>query len=146
SRTATNSRVIVLLTDGEENVATTGGADAAGSDEIAPLHAGQWCRELGIRVHTIVLGRGDQQPDGSFALLDTTAVQQLSKMSGGQFFQAVNKDALRAVYRAIDRIEAVRFAEPGVRVLERFAWPLWAGLLLWFASHMLMRSRAGGQP
>ncbi|MFK7742813.1 MAG: VWA domain-containing protein, partial [Planctomycetota bacterium] len=46
SRTATNSRVIVLLTDGEENVATTGGADAAGSDEIAPLHAGQWCREL----------------------------------------------------------------------------------------------------
>src|SRR5690606_28443327 len=39
-RSAASGKVIVLLTDGEENVATAGAPD-----QIAPLHAGQWCRD-----------------------------------------------------------------------------------------------------
>ena len=129
-------KVIVLLTDGEENVATAGAPN-----QIAPLHAGQWCRDNDIRVHAIVLGRGEQSADGTWRALDTTAVQQLAKISGGRFFPAADAAALRSVYAEIDRLEAVQFADPGVRVVEWFVLPTWIGLLLLAASHLLKHSR-----
>ena len=135
-RSAALGKVIILLTDGEENVATAGAPD-----QIAPLHAGQWCSDHGIRVHTITLGRGEQLADGSFRALDTTAVQQLAKISGGRFFPAADADALRSVYQEIDRLEAVQFAEPGVRVVECYAWPCLLGLLLLWLSHLWRHSR-----
>lgn len=135
-RSDTEGKVIVLLTDGEENVATAGAPD-----EIAPLHAGQWCRDHDIKVHAIALGRGEQSADGTWRALDTTAIQQLAKISGGRFFAAADADALRAVYREIDRLEAVQFAEPGVRVVEWYALPTWFGLVLLALAHICKHSR-----
>ena len=132
-------KVIVLLTDGEENVAAFGAPD-----QIAPLHAGQWCRDRGIRVHTIAIGRGEQQADGSWRALDTTAVQQLAKITGGRFFPAPDAAALAAVYDEIDRLEAAQFAEPGVRVTEWFAAPILLGLLLLGFAHLARPIAAGG--
>lgn len=138
-RSAASGKVIVLLTDGEENVATAGAVD-----QIAPLHAGQWCRQLGVRVHTVVLGRGNRKPDGRFAALDTTAVRELAQVTGGRFFTAADAAALRAVYAEIDALEPVRFAEPRVRRSEWFALPLCCGLALLALGHALLRSRFGG--
>lgn len=135
-RSATVGKVIVLLTDGEENVATAGAPD-----QIAPLHAGQWCRDHDIRVHAIALGRGEQLADGTWRALDTTAVQQLAKISGGRFFPAADSATLRSVYAEIDRLEAVQFAEPGVRVNEWFAVPTWFALALLALAHVLRNSR-----
>ncbi len=135
-RSAAVGKVIVLLTDGEENVATAGAPD-----QIAPLHAGQWCRDHDIRVHSIALGRGEQGADGTWRALDTTAVQQLAKISGGRFFPAADAATLRSVYAEIDQLEAVRFAEPGVRVIEWFGLPTWFGLMLFAVAHLLRHSR-----
>jgi Ca-activated chloride channel family protein len=135
-RSATVGKVIVLLTDGEENVATAGAPD-----QIAPLHAGQWCRDHDIRVHAIALGRGELGADGTWRALDTTAVQQLAKISGGRFFPAADTATLRSVYAEIDRLEAVQFAEPGVRVIEWFAVPTWFALTLLAIAHLLRNSR-----
>ena len=135
-RSTAVGKVIVLLTDGEENVATAGAPD-----QIAPLHAGQWCRDHGIRVHAIALGRGEQAADGTWRALDTTAVQQLAKISGGRFFPATDATTLRSVYAEIDQLEAVQFAEPGVRVIEWFALPTWFGLCLLALAHVLKHSR-----
>ncbi|MCA8977166.1 MAG: VWA domain-containing protein [Planctomycetes bacterium] len=118
-------KVIVLLTDGEENVAT-----AATPREIAPLHAAQLAQELGVRVHCIVVGRGAQAADGSFVPLDTTAVRQLARSSGGRFFAADDGETLGAIYRDIDRIEKGIFVEPRVVVREWFAAFVLAGLVL----------------
>jgi len=140
-RSDTAGKVIVLLTDGEENVAT-----ASAPEEIAPLHAGQWCRDHGVRVHVIALGKGEQSADGSWNALDTTAIRQLAKISGGRFFPAADAAALRAVYAEIDRLEAVQFAEPGVRVVEWFALPVWLGLLCLMMAHAWAHSRWGVTP
>ncbi|MCK5942221.1 MAG: VWA domain-containing protein, partial [Planctomycetes bacterium] len=137
-RSDATGKVIVLLTDGEENVAAFGAPD-----QIAPLHAGQWCRDRGIRVHTIAIGRGEQAADGSFRPLDTTAVQQLAKITGGRFFAAPDARTLGSVYDQIDRLEAARFAEPGVRVTEWYALPAALGLLLLAIGHALRHSRMG---
>jgi len=132
-RAQSTGKLIVLLTDGEENVAVAGAPE-----QIAPVHAGQWCRELGIRVHVIVLGKA--------AALDTTAVQQLAALTTGRFFTAADERALRAVYAEIDRLEGTRFAEPGVHVVEWFALPLLLALLLLTAAHGLRRSPLGALP
>lgn len=138
-RSEASGKVLVLLTDGEENVAAFGAPD-----QIAPLHAGQWCRDHDVRVHTIALGRGAPAADGSWRPLDTTAVQQLAKITGGRFFAAADSAALRGVYQEIDRLEATRFAEPGVRVREWFALPTLVGLALLGAAFLLRPLAAGG--
>lgn len=123
SRSPGHSKVVVLLTDGEENVATS-----ATPAEIAPLHAGQLCAQFGVRVHGIVVGQGNQKPDGRFVPLDTTAVRQVAETTGGRFFVARDATALAQVYREIDALEKVAFAEP--RVLVREWFPALAGLAL----------------
>ena len=135
-RTDSASKVIILLTDGEENVATSGDLD-----QIAPLHAGQWCRDHGIRVHTIALGRGEQSADGAWRPIDTTAMQQLAKITGGRFYPAADSQTLRSVYAEIDQLETAQFAEPGIRVTECFGFPAVAGLLLLMLSHIWRHSR-----
>jgi Ca-activated chloride channel family protein len=134
ARSKAKGKVIVLLTDGEENVATT-----ETPDEIAPLHAAQLCAALSVRVHGIVVGRGNQKPDGRFVALDTTAVQQLAAQTGGKFFAARDAAALQQVYRDIDAIERVAFAEPRTLVVEWFAAPLLGALLLLAVAWSLAR-------
>lgn len=114
-RTETAAKVVVLLTDGEENVATR-----AAPQEIAPVHAAQLAAQLGVRVHTIVAGTGKPGPDGEVRPLDTTAVQQVAALTGGRFFRARDAKSLTAVYRAIDALEKTDFAEPKVLVREWF--------------------------
>lgn len=136
---AAPSKVVVLLTDGEENVAAFGAPD-----QIAPVHAGQWCRDLGVRVYTIAVGRGERAGDGSWRALDTTAIEQLAKISGGRFFAAGDARSLAGVYDEIDRLEAAVFSEPGVWVTEWFAAPAILGVLLLAAARALRAAALGG--
>ncbi|MGB3969026.1 MAG: VWA domain-containing protein [Planctomycetota bacterium] len=106
---APRPRAIVLVTDGEENV-----AGPLAPDEIAPLHAAQLCRQAGIRVHGIVVGKGKPGADGAFVALDTAAVRQLASTTGGRFFTAGDAQALAAVWAAIDSLEAVAVPVPVV--------------------------------
>ena len=112
-------KVIVLLTDGEENVATR-----AAPQEIAPLHAAQLARQLGVRVHTIAVGAGKPGGDGTLVPLDTTVLQQAAALTGGRFFRARDGAAMAAIYRDIDALERTQFAEPRVLVREFFALAL----------------------
>ncbi len=125
ARSEASSRVLIVLTDGEENVAT-----AATPQEIPPLHAAQWCRGLGVRAHSVVVGRGAPRGDGTFAALDTRAAEELAAATGGRFFAAPDPAALAAVQRAIDALETVPFAEPRTLVREWFAAPLWLAVVL----------------
>jgi Ca-activated chloride channel family protein len=135
ARSPSPGRVVVLLTDGEENVATS---DRAG--EIAPLHAAQLCATFGVRVHSVDVGRGQQLADGRYAPLDTAAVQQLAAGTGGRFFEAHDAAALLAVGREIDGLEAARFAEPRHVVREWFASLVAVAVGLLCGAHWLGRT------
>lgn len=113
---ASASKVIVLLSDGAENVATK---DKPG--EIAPLHAAQLCRDLGIRVHAVTVGE---------AAGDVSANRDLAERTGGRAFAAADAAAVGAVYDAIDALERSALAEPRWRTEERFAPFLLAGSVL----------------
>lgn len=134
-RSTAKTKVVVLLTDGEENVAT---ADQPG--EIAPLHAAQLCRELGIRVHAIVVGLGNQKADGRFVPLDPTAVQQLAATTRGRSYTVRDEGALRAVWAEIDALEATAFAEPRTLRRDGFAVLLGLAFAAAFTAHALART------
>src|SRR5690606_10710340 len=88
-----HSQVVVLLTDGEENVAR---ADTP--EEIGPLAAARLCEELGVRVYTIAAGTGKRGADGGFEPLDTTQVQALAEITGGAFHTAKDAAAIADVF------------------------------------------------
>jgi Ca-activated chloride channel family protein len=117
------SRVVVLLTDGEENVAR---ADTP--DEIDPAAAARVCRELGARVYGVQLGERARGPGAR--PIDTAPMQALAETTGGSFLRAREAAAVDEVFREIDRLEQNRFAEPRVEWIEWFALPLLSGVLL----------------
>ena len=126
------SKVVILLTDGEENVAT-----AETPDEIGPLLAGRLCEELRVRVYTIAAGVGGRSRSGEFVALDTTQVRRLAERTGGAFYEARDATAVGSVYATIDVLEKVEFDEPRYVLHEKFLAFLIAALSLLLASRAL---------
>jgi Ca-activated chloride channel homolog len=127
----TRSKVVIVLTDGEENVAT-----AQTPQEIAPVHAAQLCKELGVRVYAIAVGSSARgAPDGRLSV-DTTQVRNMAERCEGAFFEAPDAAALAAVYAHIDRLEKVVIEEPQYRIEERFLRFLAAALALLLGSRL----------
>ncbi len=112
---SSKSKVLILLTDGEENV-----ANSEALTEIAPLHAAQLCEELGIKVYTIAAGIGRRGPSGSWIKLDVRQVKVLAERTGGVFFEAKDAGAVEGVYASIDELEKASLSEPRFRIEERF--------------------------
>lgn len=140
-RSTSSSKVVVLLTDGEENVARP---DLP--DEITPAEAAALCRELGVRVYTIVAGIGRKEPDGRFVELDTAPVRAVAERTGGAFFTARDANAVSRVYERIDELERSAFAEPRFRYVDRFAGFLVAGLAMWVLGLLLRATAWEGLP
>lgn len=125
------ARVVILLTDGAENVAT-----ARAPDEIAPLHAAQYCRDLGVRVHAVVAGPAAAATDARSAP-DTKQVARMAQLTGGRFFVARDAPDVDRVYGEIDALEKAAFEEPRTRVVDRFLPFLGAALAFAALGHLL---------
>jgi Ca-activated chloride channel family protein len=129
---ASRSKVAILLTDGEENVAT-----ALTPKEIAPIHAAQLSRELGVRVYAIAVGSPDRgAPDGRLTV-DTTQIRLVAEKCDGAFFQAPDAASLASVYDRIDELERAPLEEPRFRIEERFLAFLAVALAMLLGSRLL---------
>jgi Ca-activated chloride channel family protein len=124
------TRVVILLTDGEENVATTATPGA-----IPPEHGARLCRELGIRVHAVAAGPGEGR-----------ALAELAAATGGRSFRARDAAGLRAAWDAIDALERSPFERPRFALEERFAPLLAAALACVAAAAGLRATLLGGLP
>jgi Ca-activated chloride channel homolog len=87
--------VIVMISDGENTT------------NPDPLVAAQAAARLGVRIHTIGIG----SPNGADLVvegfkihtqLDEGMLQQISKMTGGEYYNAATEDDLRAIYQKIE--------------------------------------------
>lgn len=99
------SKVIILLTDGVNNM---GSLDPLSAAEIAKLY--------GIRIYTIGIGTMGIAPypvQTPFGIqmqnmevkIDEPLLQQVSKMTDGKYFRATGNTKLRSVYKEIDKLE-----------------------------------------
>lgn len=126
------SKVIILLTDGENN-----------TGEISPLMAADMAKAYGIRIYTILLGTNAKVsvpvaklPNGETyeteveQSTDPTILQQIARETGGVFYRAQTKGALEKVYADIDSLEKTKFKIINYnRRYEAFAPFAWAALM-----------------
>ncbi len=107
---ASKSKVVILLTDGENN---------AGS--IAPETAAVLAAADGIKVYTIGMGKegGARIPyaDTTFGkryrevltYLDEGTLKQIANATNGNYFRATDTQSLKQIYAEIDKFEKTKF-------------------------------------
>jgi Ca-activated chloride channel family protein len=125
------SRAVVLVTDGEENVAANGTPN-----EIGPLQAAQLAMRHGVRVHAIAVGAVEAGVAGP----DTSQVEQLAQRTGGAFFRVGDTGGMARVWEEIDRIERSPIEEPDAEMEPRFVAFAVFALFAWLAAALLRRT------
>ena len=92
---ADNSAVIVLLTDGENNM------------DPDPLAAAQFAADRGVPIHTIAIGsvEGVNLTVNGFTVftkVDEATLQQISEITDGFYFNAETEEDLSTIYESIE--------------------------------------------
>ncbi len=128
--TKAKSKVVILLTDGVNNVT-----------KVQPLEAAKAAQQYDVRVYTIGAGTQGVAPmpvirggqvlgyQQTMVEIDEALLKQIAAMTGGQYFRATDTASLRQIYEQIDKlekreIEAVKYEE----WRELFPWALGPGL------------------
>jgi Ca-activated chloride channel family protein len=128
----TESKVIILLTDGVNN-----------KGSIAPATAAEIASTFNIRVYTIGVGsRGSapypvQTPYGlqyrnMEVEIDEEVLQNIAASTGGEYFRATDNQKLKSIYQEIDKMEKSRIEvkEYSEKNEEFFWFALIGGVLL----------------
>jgi Ca-activated chloride channel family protein len=94
-KSADNSAVIVLLTDGENNM------------DPDPMAAAQFAADRGVPIHTIAIGsvEGVNLTVNGFTVhtkVDEAALQGISEITNGLYFNAETEEDLRTIYKSIE--------------------------------------------
>ena len=135
------SKVVILLTDGVNN-----------RGEIAPLMAADIAADMGIKVYTIGVGTKGQAPMPAVDMfgnqtyvmadveIDEKLLRAIAKTTGGEYFRAVDNEALREIYARIDEMEKSEVQITNYTSYEElyFGWLL-LGLLLLAAEFAIER-------
>lgn len=119
------SKVVILLTDGENNMGV-----------ISPTTAAELAQVFGIRVYTIGVGSTGKalspvgiKPNGDFVFdyidvkIDEPMLKNIAEMTGGKYFRATDEESMRKIYTEIDQLEKTK-----IKVTEyknkpdRFFW------------------------
>ena len=104
----TKSKVVILLTDGSNNMG-----------DISPLTAANIAKSLGIRVYTVAVGTktvapypvqvgGTTQYVNAKADIDTKTLSDIAATADGHFYRATNNKELKQIYKDIDKLEKTR--------------------------------------
>lgn len=128
------SKVIILLTDGVNNMGA-----------VAPQTAADIAKAFGVRVYTIGVGTQGKAlapvamyPNGQYVFdyvpvdLDENMMRDIADATGGKYFRATNENKLASIYKEIDRMEKtiVEERKHTRRKEEFFPFALSAGILL----------------
>ncbi|WP_428811753.1 VWA domain-containing protein [Vibrio makurazakiensis] len=88
---ADREKVVIVLTDGNDT-----------GSFVEPIDAAKVAQAKGVRIHVIAMG--DPQTVGEVAL-DMDTIKRIAEESGGEAFEAMNRDELTAAYSAIGELE-----------------------------------------
>src|SRR5574344_5867 len=105
----TKSKVVILLTDGSNNMG-----------DISPMTAAEIAKSYGIRVYTIGVGTNKVAPypmpvAGGVQYvnipveIETKTLSDIAQTTDGNFYRATNNNELKKIYRDIDKLEKTKF-------------------------------------
>ncbi len=138
----TKNKVIILLTDGVNNVGN-----------MTPLNAARTAKDFNIKVYTIGLGRTKSKlpigrdargkaryqniPGGS---IDIETLEEISKLTGGKSYMAGSEDSLQEILSEIQELEKTKIQSEGIVVYdEQFKQYLIWGLFFLICSEFYRR-------
>ncbi len=120
----TESKIIVLLTDGENN-----------SGEIEPIRAAELARDLGIKIYSIGIGQEGGAPipyqhplfgkvySKQLTYLDEVTLKSISQTTNGMYFRATDKTSLQDIYNQIDALEKTEIVSNiHIKAMELFPY------------------------
>lgn len=130
------SRVIVLITDGDNNAGV-----------VSPLDAAKAAKALGVPVYTILVGKGGKVPFpagqdifGNTSWRDVEIpinpklLQEMAQITGGEYYRATDRAELKEnLQKVLDSLERSKIIEGGVITNYRelfHPYLLWAFTLL----------------
>ena len=133
------SRVIVLLTDGDNN-----------AGKIPPLTAAEAAAAIGIKIYTIGAGTNGLVPfphsDGfgntyysqEYMPFKEDTCREIARIGGGVFFRATDTKTLKEIFSQIDQFEKTDLeVQRYQNYRDLFGWLLGAGLCCLGATFML---------
>lgn len=129
------SRVLILLTDGEDN-----------ASNIPPLEATKLAKQYNIRIYTIGIGKKGLVPFpnrlGGYGMvevpMDEELLKEIAKETGGQYFSASNKKMLASIYAKINELEMSEANETLFLIREPlYQYPLSLSLFILLALTLL---------
>jgi len=117
---AAESKVVILLTDGVNN-----------AGYIKPMTAAEIAKEIDVKVYTIGVGTlgnavspVSKKGNGEYVYgmakveIDEVLLKEISKLTGGKYYRAVNQEKLEQIYEEINRLEKT---EIDVTVFKRYS-------------------------
>lgn len=137
-----DSRVLLLLTDGANN-----------QGRLGPQQATELALQLGVRIYTIGIGReqtAGPNPYGTWSSqgsdrFERELLEQMATTTGGVYFQVQDSAGLQSAYRQLDRLEPT-LSQGARRYLASplYPWPLAAALMLVVALLLQLPSKIRG--
>ena len=147
------SRIVILLTDGENN---------AGA--ISPIAAAEVAKTLGVKVYTIATGKKGRVPipatdrkgrivrdsegipvyrgRSDISNYDEAELNEIAELTGGRFFSATKDGDLERIYDEIDELETTKIELRSYATFtELFVWLASLGLLLLALEQVLGNTR-----
>ncbi len=110
SKSKAKSKVIILLTDGENN-----------AGYIQPITAVEMAKAFNIKVYTIGVGSmaeamtpTGRHTDGTYVFgfrtvrIDETLMETIAEKTGGKYFRATDANSLKKIYEEIDQLEKTK--------------------------------------
>lgn len=123
-----NSRVLVLLTDGANN-----------TGNVAPIDAATMAARYGIKIYTIGFGADSLWVRGFMGArrvnpsedLDEKTLNQIAQTTGGLYFRAKDTHALKKVYETLNTLEPIAGDVSTYRpITPLYPWPLGLAFVL----------------
>jgi len=137
---AAESRIVILITDGENN-----------AGDVDPNTAIEMAKAIGIRFYTIgvgkVRGRGAVNSllgaffAGNGAQIDEKLLKKVSSQTGGEYFRATDERTLIEIFKKISKLEKSKLSSGDFnKRSEYYYFFLFPGLLLLLLSVVLENS------
>lgn len=128
------SRVLILLTDGQDTAST-----------VDPMEAAALAAEMGVRVYTIGISRRLGSRTSGTAEVDEALLNAVAEATGGRYFRARNPQELQQIYAILDELEPVEQEATTFRPIQALSWiPLSVALVL--SMLLLLRRTVSIQP
>lgn len=138
----TKSKIIILLTDGVNNVGS-----------LDPISAAEIAKSYGIKVYTVGVGTNGmanfpvaKDANGTIIFqpqkveIDEKLMQEIATITKGKYFRATNNQKLEVIYDEIDRLEKSKITENKFMMFDEQFRP-WLLIGLFFLGLEMILSR-----